>query len=141
MNLNKLGTIFALIASVLTIILSIISILMGYMIDALLGDPMISAVVNTALPFFFIYLTIGIVALVIACISFMEGKQRIFAITNLSIHAVLVIYTAIISMLNMPLIIETGENLPIAAFATIFTILLIASIIGTVGGCLKLKED
>ena len=140
MNLNKLGTILALIASIITMILSIFSIMIGYIINDLLGNPAISAVVNSALPFLFIYLTISIIALVIACISFMESKQRVFAILNIAIHATLVIYTTIISILNMPDIIATGVEIPIVAFATTFTVILIASILGTVGGCLKLKE-
>jgi len=140
MNVNKLGTILALIASILTMILSIFSIMIGYIIDDLLQDPAISAVVNSALPLLFIYLVLSIIALAIACISFVDSKQRVFAILNISIHAVLVIYTIIISILNMPDIILIGEDIPIIAFATIFTVILIASILGTIGGCLKLKE-
>ena len=141
MNFSKLGTILALIGSVIIIIFACFGLLMGLIIGDFVPDPGVQAVINSALPFFYIYLTLGIIAIAIALISFMQGHDKLFATLNIGIQITTLIYTIIISVLNMPLIIATGVDMPIIAFATTFTLFLIASILGTVGGVLKLKGE
>ncbi|NHI93360.1 MAG: hypothetical protein EAX96_12815 [Candidatus Lokiarchaeota archaeon] len=140
MNVSKVGSILSLIGAIIIIVMACFGLLIGLILGDLIPDPGVDAVINSALPFFYIYLTLGIIGLVIAIISFKEGYNKIFAGLNIGINATILIYTTIITVLNMPLIIETGVDIPIIAFASTFTIFLIASILGTIGGVLRLKS-
>ncbi|TFG00919.1 MAG: hypothetical protein EU541_01000 [Promethearchaeota archaeon] len=137
MNLNKIGNILAVFSAIIVFFLAIFGIMISIIL-ANIGLEEIEPVANAARPFFIVYFAFSVIAILLAVLNFLIKKERILAVLNIILYALILIFTIIITFLNMPLIIEIGEDLPIFAFASTFTVFLIASVLGIVAGILKI---